>query len=211
MCRTESYNDPLTGAVPKSIQALYLQKEYDINNSGLPSNSIVQLCLDKDENLWIGTYGGVAKFDGVDQWTIYNKLNSGLLWDEINIIAIDKMDNKWFGVHFSGLTVFREGGVILSAQEDNPNQVVNSFSLSQNYPNPFNPTTHIKYSVPENGYISLKVYNILGEEVATLFDGVRQAGNYLATFDGRGLAVGVYLYQLKATNFLETKKLILLK
>lgn len=86
-----------------------------------------------------------------------------------------------------------------------------TFSLSNNYPNPFNPTTQISYSVPRSGHLSLRIYNLLGEEVATLFDGVRAAGNYVATFDARGLASGVYLYQLRADNFNQTKKLILLK
>jgi hypothetical protein len=95
------------------------------------------------------------------------------------------------------------------------------FSLSQNYPNPFwsgatsrsagNPTTQISYSIPQNGYISLKVYNLLGDEVATLFEGVQLAGNHVASFNGAELASGVYLYQLKANNFTEVKRLILLK
>jgi hypothetical protein len=85
------------------------------------------------------------------------------------------------------------------------------FSLAQNYPNPFNPMTTIKYQLPVTSYLTIKVYNLLGKEVATLFEGVRQAGNYSITFDGGGLAAGVYIYQLKAGNFVETKKFILLK
>jgi hypothetical protein len=85
------------------------------------------------------------------------------------------------------------------------------FSLSQNYPNPFNPTTQISYSVPQNGYISLKVYNLRGEEVATLFEGVQLAGNHVASFNGAELASGLYIYQLKANNFIEAKRLILLR
>ena len=85
------------------------------------------------------------------------------------------------------------------------------FGLNQNYPNPFNPTTQISYAVPQKSYLTLKIYNILGQEVMTLFDGVRNAGNYKVTFDGKGLSSGVYLYQLKAENFVETKKLMILK
>ena len=86
-----------------------------------------------------------------------------------------------------------------------------AFALGQNYPNPFNPSTRIVYSMPRAGYVSLKVFDVLGKEVATLFDGIRQPGNYEVTFDGNGLANGVYLYRMTAGNFVDTKKFILLK
>jgi len=85
------------------------------------------------------------------------------------------------------------------------------FILSQNYPNPFNPATTIGYQLPISGYSTLKVYNLLGQEVATIFDGIQSAGNYSVTFDASGLTGGIYLYQLKAGNFVENKKFILLK
>lgn len=86
-----------------------------------------------------------------------------------------------------------------------------AFVLTQNYPNPFNPTTRIEYSLPSRGFVSLKVHNLLGEEVADLFSGVREPGDYVATFDGSGIASGVYFYRLTGYGFLETKTLILLK
>jgi xylan 1,4-beta-xylosidase len=88
---------------------------------------------------------------------------------------------------------------------------IQRFQLFQNYPNPFNPTTHISYSVPRNSFITLKAYNLLGQEIRTLFEGIRQPGNYTATFNGKGISSGVYLCTMKAENFVETKKLILLK
>ena len=88
---------------------------------------------------------------------------------------------------------------------------IESYALHQNYPNPFNPTTQINYSVPVSGYVSLKVFNILGAEVATLFTGRRETGNYSVTFSANALPSGVYFYRLQAGSFVETKKLTLLK
>ena len=85
------------------------------------------------------------------------------------------------------------------------------FQLSQNYPNPFNPSTKISFSIPEEGYVSLKVFNSLGEEVAELVNESITTGNYSVSFDASGLTSGVYFYQIKAGNFVETKKMILIK
>jgi hypothetical protein len=89
--------------------------------------------------------------------------------------------------------------------------VPREYKLGQNYPNPFNPTTKIEYTIPVSGQVSLKVYNTLGQEVATLYNGIQRAGTYQATFNGSGLASGIYLYQLKAGNVSITKKFILMK
>jgi GH35 family endo-1,4-beta-xylanase len=86
-----------------------------------------------------------------------------------------------------------------------------SFSLDQNYPNPFNPLTHINYSLPQKGSISLKVFDLLGKEVATLYEGIQTAGIHETSFDGTELTGGVYFYRLQANNLVETKKLIILK
>lgn len=85
------------------------------------------------------------------------------------------------------------------------------YELSQNYPNPFNPVTKIEYSIPTESFVTLKVYNIMGQEVATLVNEKQTASNYVATFDGKTLASGVYFYKLTAGNFVSTKKLMLLK
>ncbi|MBN1397180.1 MAG: fibronectin type III domain-containing protein [Bacteroidetes bacterium] len=88
---------------------------------------------------------------------------------------------------------------------------VKEFSLSQNYPNPFNPTTNIKYQLPKHSYVVLKVYNLLGQEVKTLVDQYQQQGAYEVKFNAQSLTSGIYIYSLKAGNFSQTKKLILLK
>jgi len=85
------------------------------------------------------------------------------------------------------------------------------YSLEQNYPNPFNPVTTIKYSIPRYSHVSLKIFDVLGNEIANMVDEMKQAGNYTVSFDGKNFVSGVYFYQLKADNFLQTKKLLLLK
>ena len=85
------------------------------------------------------------------------------------------------------------------------------FYLFQNYPNPFNPTTKMDYSIPRASFVTLKVYDILGREVATLVNEEKPAGNYEVEFNGKGLSSGVYFYRIQAGNFVSTKKLVLLK
>jgi len=85
------------------------------------------------------------------------------------------------------------------------------YKLEQNYPNPFNPTTTINYSIPQNGHVTLKVYNTLGQEVATLFNGFQQVGNYSAVFEANNLASGIYMYKLTSGSVSITKKFVLMK
>jgi len=89
--------------------------------------------------------------------------------------------------------------------------VPEEFVLYQSYPNPFNPSTTIKYSLPNSDIVSLKVFDILGREVAILLDEYKTAGSHAVEFNASGLASGVYFYQLRAQNFVETKKMILLR
>ncbi len=86
-----------------------------------------------------------------------------------------------------------------------------TFNLSQNYPNPFNPETTIEYYLPSAGYVSLIVYDILGNKVAHLIDEHQQAGSHSVRFDGTRLASGVYFYRIQAGNYIATKKLVLIK
>jgi photosystem II stability/assembly factor-like uncharacterized protein len=86
-----------------------------------------------------------------------------------------------------------------------------TYALEQNYPNPFNPTTTIKYSIPQTSEVSLKVYNLLGQEVATLVRDSQGPGNYTLRYDCQRLSAGVYLYRLTAGTFNQTKKMILMK
>lgn len=85
------------------------------------------------------------------------------------------------------------------------------FELRQNFPNPFNPVTTISYQIPENGFASLKVYDILGKEVETLVDEMKDAGSYQVTFDATKMSSGVYFYRLQSGNNVSNKKMIVMK
>jgi endoglucanase len=91
------------------------------------------------------------------------------------------------------------------------NSVPATFDVDQNYPNPFNPATQIGYSVPHTGLVSLKVYNLLGQVVSTLIEGVRESGTYQVTFNGANLPSGVYFSRLQAGDVTITKKMTLMK
>jgi len=85
------------------------------------------------------------------------------------------------------------------------------FALNQNYPNPFNPTTQISYSVPKAGFVSMKIYNSLGQQVASLVNGVVEAGNHAVTFNASNLSSGVYYYRIEAGESVAVKKMMLMK
>ncbi|MEZ4823233.1 MAG: T9SS type A sorting domain-containing protein [Ignavibacteria bacterium] len=89
--------------------------------------------------------------------------------------------------------------------------VPDKYSLSQNYPNPFNPTTNVEFGIAELGFVTLKIYDGLGREVQTLVNGNLSPGNYKVDFDGSNFASGIYYYKLEAGNFVETKRMMLLK
>ena len=104
-----------------------------------------------------------------------------------------------------------EAGVVVSVLKGSEN-IISGYVLQQNYPNPFNPLTTINYQLPKNSYISIKVYNVTGEEVKTLLNYFQHAGIYSISFDATGLSSGIYFYKLRADgNLIETKKMLLLK
>lgn len=90
-------------------------------------------------------------------------------------------------------------------------QVPESFNLSQNYPNPFNPSTSIEFSLSKSSFVTLKVYNLIGQEVATLVNENLSAGIYEATWNGSSFESGIYFYKINAEGYQETRKMILIK
>ncbi len=172
----------------------------------------------------------------VHNWTVRNivntmagdNVNSGT-WNGGQVIPLTfttTLDAAWIAGNCKfNIVVFKDSGVLnTSAMEQGivgnvvPTAIGNQgtetpekFELSQNYPNPFNPTTNIKFSIPKDGFASLKVFNTLGQLVGTYYDGFIKAGFYNASIDGSELSSGIYFYTLTTKDFVETKKMNLVK
>jgi hypothetical protein len=118
---------------------------------------------------------------------------------------------KWISTRLSWLDANMLGKDIQATGVQGTVVIPKDFVLFQNYPNPFNPTTVIHYYLPVASHAVVKVYDVLGREVATLVNEQKSAGSYQVTFDAHLLTSGVYFYSLQAGSFAETKKLILIK
>ena len=141
---------------------------------------------------------------------------SGIVIDSVDLVAITDTATS-YGRLPDGSTIWqilnprtRGFSNVVTGLEDEFNSL-SEYRLNQNYPNPFNPTTTISYSIPMTSNVSLKIFNVLGKEVATLVNETKNAGNYSINFNAVGLSSGVYFYQLTTDNFTSTKKFTLMK
>ena len=135
---------------------------------------------------------------------------AGFVDNNCHVAIFVYMTNTGFGIN-NYVQQSTEVHVGIPTGTSNNNTIVSDYKLSQNYPNPFNPSTNIHFTIPKDGNASLKVYDILGNEVTRFYDGFLKAGTYNAEFDGSTLSSGVYFYTLKAGDFVETKKMVLTK
>ncbi|HLP82249.1 MAG TPA: T9SS type A sorting domain-containing protein [Nitrosomonas sp.] len=165
-----------------------------------------------------GNYGYQWYFsdDGGSSWTAYGTTQSvtrGMNFYDF-VMRCDVHDNVtgenvsaqkviYYGLAKHGMT---DHGMTAAA-----NEIPKEFLLRQSHPNPFNPTTTIAYGLPEAGFISIKVYNTLGDEIATLVNDFRSAGYYTLNWNAGNFPSGVYFYRIQAGNFTATKKMLLTK
>jgi hypothetical protein len=121
----------------------------------------------------------------------YSPVNEDKSWADVS---------RWFVTWIGNLTSVEDEEVLPV-----------EFALDQNYPNPFNPSTLIRYSLKEDSFVSLKIYNVVGQEVASMVNRNQKAGRYELSFNASNLASGVYIYQISAGSFISSKKMMLLK
>ncbi|MBP9580805.1 MAG: T9SS type A sorting domain-containing protein [Ignavibacteriaceae bacterium] len=124
--------------------------------------------------------------------------------DELDVNGTETIYYRLKQVDYNGAFEYSD---VVSVVFDLPTD----FALGQNYPNPFNPTSKIKYSVPQSGLVSIVVYDLTGQEVATIINEVKEPGNYEINFNAGGLSSGVYFYRMTADNFTQVKKMSILK
>ncbi len=172
----------------------------------------------------------------VHNWTVRNIVNT-VTGDNVNSGAWNvgqsipltfnvTLDAGWIAGNCKfSVIIFKDNGVLNTSEMSQGisapvvvtgigqqgTETPDKFELSQNYPNPFNPTTSIKFAIPKDGFASLKVYNMLGQLVGTYLDGFIKAGYYNAGVDGSELSSGIYFYTLTTKDFVETKKMNLVK
>jgi hypothetical protein len=176
-------------------------------NNGLSSTYVSSLAV-----------SGSTLFAGTNDGGVFLSTNNAASW-----IAVNSGLTKTFvqSFAFSGTDLFaatagkgvwkRPLSEMITSVEGDLTKIPLQFNLCQNYPNPFNPSTLIRYELPRQSLVTLKIYDILGREVAILVNEQKPAGRYETRFDGKSLSSGVYFYRIKAGDFVQTKKMVLAK
>jgi len=156
-----------------------------------------------------GSYGYLYKtIDGGYNWIRENTGTDQRFWGSIWFYN----DSIGWGVGGAGKIMHTTtGGQSLVNITSNENKVPESFRLYQNYPNPFNPVTKINFALPKQGFVTIKIYDVLGREVRTLVNEVKTPGNYIVEFNANELASGVYFYKIEVNGFSDVKRMILIK
>lgn len=218
-----------TGGVTQPvISAIYLYGTTNSTNN-IASSNAYQLSLAGENDTFIakfdanglrlwGTYYGGSGNDVASQLTFTSAgtINVAGSTTSTNVIGVGGFQSTYGGGTGDGF-IAKFSNIVTDVEESlNDNPIV--FTLIQNYPNPLNPSTTIKYQIPEMSFVTLKVYDVLGNEIAALVNEEKPIGSYVVEFNAATLPSGVYFYQLKAMpnggqagGYLETKKMILLK
>lgn len=217
-----SFNFDYTTAKYNSAGRVWVSKYNGFGGSDIAYN----LFVDENENVFVtgGSPGQTSPHEdivtvkyhssGMQQWVArYN--GSGNNIDLANDIELDNQGNVYVGGRSWNTTNADDYITIkyseVTGVENSENSLADNFVLNQNCPNPFNPSTNIQFRIPNSEFVNLKVYDVLGNEVTTLVDEFLPAGSYDTEFSAQGLTSGIYFYKLQAGNFVETKKMLLLK
>jgi len=183
-------------------------KNWKTINSGLTYTNINSMAV-SGQNVFAATENGGVFFTK-DNGTSWSQINTGLPANtSVRSLVIE--NNIMYAAASSGIVYKRALSDVVTSVRNEISSIPKTFTLSQNFPNPFNPTTKISFSVPQKTNVSLRVYDITGKEVSVLLNQELEAGNYQTDFNASGLSSGIYLYKISADNFIQTKKMMLIK
>jgi len=194
--------------IPRQSQGMFILNLFLINNALLTPAMNVSAILSTPDTNTININGNYKIFGTIDPGQIKNK--SFLVYTQNN------PDSIKFDVHiFSNDILFWSDKITVNLDptsvEDVTASIPTEYELYQSYPNPFNPTTTIKYSIPEQSHVTLKVFDVRGRELAILVNGQQPKGNYEIEFNATELTSGVYFYKIQTGDFVDTRKMILLR
>ena len=192
---------------------------YSPSNSQIPGENVSPLAVTSDGRLWFANFGssttsvyGLCWFDGTSFGIFPQQQTGGLPHAQIYDLEVKNVQGGyelWISCASRGVAVLTVDNT--STNIENQETQINLFTLDQNYPNPFNPTTNLEFTILKPGYVSLKVYDMVGKEVATIINTNLTPGTYKNEFDAGNLPSGAYFYTLSTQNFSETRKMLLLK
>jgi streptogramin lyase len=192
---------------------------YSPSNSQIPGESITPLAVTPDGKLWFTNFGststsvyGLCWFDGTNFGIFPQQQMGGLPHAQIYDLEVKNIPNGyelWLSCASRGIAVLKVETSVTNQEEIKT--LPTDFLLYQNYPNPFNPSTTIQFSIPVTAFTTLKVYDILGNEVATLVNEEKPVGTYRVEFNAKQLSSGVYIYRMQAGKFTASKKFTLMK
>lgn len=177
------------------------------NLLNVPANSLI-IDYNKDSTLFVGTDAGVYYTTSLGRsWA---QLGTGLPNAPVFDLVYHQASAKLIAATH-GRSMFEVDISNLPSGIDNNSQTASNFELKQNYPNPFNPETNITFELKQKAYVTLKVFDLSGKEVANLIDGTKSSGSYNVKFSGANLSSGVYFYKLESDEYSEVKKMSLIK
>jgi hypothetical protein len=192
-------------AVPQSVDGfLYFSAAMDKNNK-------IHLVYD----LWSGLFLIPVKlcytcWDGTS-WSVPEDIVDSAEWPSIELDSLGYLHLEYADAMKGSKYYTKTTMPLIVKVDEKKNNIPQEYELNQNYPNPFNPTTTINYQLPENGFVTIKVYDMLGKEVSTLVNENKSAGYYKVNFGASKLTSGVYVYIINANNFVQSKKMLLMK
>jgi len=210
--------DEMNGWVVGIYGSIFLTTDGSATWQEIPSGTFTDLYsvhfVDHNNGWIVGNFGIILRStDGGFTW---GSQFSGVSSNTLASVYFVNAQNGWVTGEGGTILHTTDGGGIVGIEiNETASTLPQSFLLSQNFPNPFNPNTTIKWQIPETGLVTLKIFDVLGREVTTLVNEEKPAGEYEVEFNTSTInhhpSSGIYFYQLKAGNFIQTKKMILIK